>query len=510
MRTFTRALLTFAIVLACLCRAQAEDGVLWVQVSDPQGKPISDVTLSATGPSSVSVLTKAESEPSEVAGKVRIRLASSTKPGEVIELIIVRAPHNFVFISPWNGLVAIPCFEDKTSCVQKVVLAERGQRMLLEYPEGQYAMAAKVNKANAAVGGDNESAEVQRWENLAQVAKEHGFTPGEVDSAIRSLRKKTEDPLRLGEVALYEKNYPEAEKQLLKAKAEGQDLVANASSSLGQTYFEQDKYSESVKEYEQAVVFRQNDINLLGNLGRALYRAGQYSKAEERYKQALMLGERALGPEHHSVSRGLNNLAVLYQAQGKYAEAEQMYQRALSIYEKIFGPEDNNVGSCLNNLATLYTQQRKYADAEPLFKRALRIKEKHLGLDHPSVATSLNNLATLYSDQDKYAEAELLYKRALAIKEKKLGPNHPSVARSLNNLALIYTEQGKYREAELLYRRALPIYEKEHGPEHPEVAELLHNYAALLQDMGRGAEAEKMTVRAQAILAKQPQGKTKN
>lgn len=275
MSTLTRLPLIIVITLAFYQVARAEDSVLWVQVSNTPGRPISGVVLSAAGPSSTSAPTEVTGT-TEVSGKALIKLAGSTRPGDEIELVIVRAPQEQVFISPWNQRVTIPCFEINTRCVAKLVLAERGDRMLLEYPSAQLALAAKVNAANAGGAADDKSPEERRQENLAKVAEAYGYAPEEVDRAIRVLGKKTADPYELGQVALYERNYPEAEKQLLKSKAERRDALADVSTSLGQAYFEQGRYKESVQEYQEAAALRPNNSTILNILGNALHSAGQY------------------------------------------------------------------------------------------------------------------------------------------------------------------------------------------------------------------------------------------
>jgi tetratricopeptide (TPR) repeat protein len=502
MRPLTRSLFILIFTMAFCHIAWAEEGILVVQVSDPLGKPLAGVVLSATGDSSTSAPTEVIKQVTEVSGKARIKLADSTRPGDEVELVMVKAQQDLVFISPWNQRVTVPCFENNTRCVVRVVLAERGSRMLLEYPPAQLALVAKVNVANATTTIKGRSVEEQRPANLAEVAKAYGYTPEDVDRAIRSLGKATTDPYELGQVALYESNYLEAERQLSRSKAERKDALADVSFSLGQTYYEQGRYEESVKEYQEAAALRPDDGSILNGLGNALHQAGQYMKAEEIYQRSLKIREKLLGSEHRHVATGLNNLALLYTDQGRYVEAEPLYKRALAIYEKRLGPEHLLVAFSLNNLANLYQEQGKYAEAEPLYKRSLAIFEKQLGPDHPNVSSNLNNLAHLYQKQGNFAGAEQLYKRALAITEKRLGLEHPLVATTLNNLANLYKYQGKYAEAEPLYKRALVIIEQKFGLEHPLVATVLENYADLLRTVKRNVEAEKMEARAKAIQAK--------
>jgi tetratricopeptide (TPR) repeat protein len=65
-----------------------------------------------------------------------------------------------------------------------------------------------------------------------------------------------------------------------------------------------------------------------------LYQAGKFSEAVPLAQQLLAIREKALGPDHPSLSRPLSELANLYLAQGRYAEAEPLYKRALASARK--------------------------------------------------------------------------------------------------------------------------------------------------------------------------------
>ena len=519
-------------------------GILVVHVADPQDRPIAGVVLSTKGDGSTG-------PPTSLAGKTRIRLAPQTRPNNSVSLQVVRAPKDFVFLSPWDSRVRVPPFENESENFVQVVLAERGDRALLENGKALATLASRINAANAPKAITEVVTEEQRRAARGEVAREFGLEPDEVHRAIRDWGQKAKDPYEKGLSALYEENYPEASRELSESLRlreselqKAQVDMVHAAFFLGVALYKQGKYAQSVVAYRKAAALRQDDSVILNILGLSLTQAGEYTEAEPVYRRSLAIAEKAQGPEHPNVAASLNNLgelyrtqgkhaeaeplfrqalaiwekalgpeepavavtlnnlAALYRAQGKYAEAEPLYQRAISIDEKTLGPEHPGLASDLNNLGELHRAQGKYAEAEPLYRRALAIDEKALGPDHPDVATDINNLALLYLEQGQYAEAEPLHKRALAIWEKALGPRHPSVAISLNNLALLYRAQGKYTEAEPLFRRSLAIWEKALGPEHPNVATALGNYAKLLRKTKRDAEAAKLEARAQAIRAK--------
>jgi tetratricopeptide (TPR) repeat protein len=502
MRYFARLSFVLIITLACHHAVLGEEGVLVLHVSDLSGRHISGVILSSTGDSSISA-------PSDTAGKVRIRLAVDTEPGDEVELIIVRAPQDLVFISPWNGRVTVPCFKNKTSCTVKVVLGVAGSRELLLNSQAQLAMVSKVNATNTARAGLETLTEEQRRANLVEAASAFGFNPEEVDRAIRALGQTATDPYQLGLVALYARNYPEATKQLSISVVErkqgleqAKSRLADAQGFLAQSFYEQGFYREAVSAYREAVEIRPDDDGLLNKLGIALLSAGENVKAEQSLRRRLEIVEHAPETDRSKIAQSLNNLAIVYQAQGKYEAAKQLFQRALGIWESQFGSGHLEVASCLISLGGLHAILGNYVEAERLQKRALEISEKQFGAQHLNVANSLNNLALLYQALARYDEAKLLFKRALFIWEKQPILEHPESAKLLNNLAMAYEAQGQTDRAETLFKRALEIWEKRLGPEHPDVAKGLNNLAMVYQAQGKVVDAEYLHKRAIGIWEK--------
>jgi Tfp pilus assembly protein PilF len=95
----------------------------------------------------------------------------------------------------------------------------------------------------------------------------------------------------------------------------------------------------------------------------------------------LQCREKALGIEHTSTLKTVNNLGCLYANQGKPAEAEQMFKRALQGKEKALGTEHSSTLDTVNNLGNLYRDQGKLAEAEKMFQRALQGYEKAVSMD---------------------------------------------------------------------------------------------------------------------------------
>jgi tetratricopeptide (TPR) repeat protein len=444
-------------LLMAIGEAGAEQGILVVHVRDVKDRPLAGVEIATEGDGG-----KGTSDP---VGKVRIRLAPQTLPGQRVTLQIVTAPgkRDLVFISPWDRITQVPPFDNESNNYVPTVVADRADQDLLRDSRAARAMAANINKANTPQGiggarGGGETEDERRQRSLREVAQYYGFAAADVDAAIREWGRKTTDPYEVGLAALYERDYPRAAKQLSdslemrkkeEAKAQqaaeqAQAKTADAAFFLGQAMYEQGRYREAVTAYREAAARRGDDAVTVNALAVSLYQAADYAGAEPLYRRALALSEKALGPGHADVGAYLNNLALLLYNKGDYTGAEPLYRRALAIDEKALGPEHPHVATDLNNLALLLQAQGDYTGAEPLFRRALGIWEKALGPEHPDVARGLNNLAMLLKVKGDYTGAEPLFRRALAINEKAFGPNHPTTRTIQQNLDSNLAAQAKH------------------------------------------------------------------
>jgi Flp pilus assembly protein TadD len=118
----------------------------------------------------------------------------------------------------------------------------------------------------------------------------------------------------------------------------GTDL-ADAAFFLGQSLYGQEKYSAAANTFQEVVLLREDDPDVLNWLGISLQRITEYAEAETLLERALKIREKELGENHLSTATSLINLAGLYYAQNKPAEAEPLLERALDISEKRLGKD---------------------------------------------------------------------------------------------------------------------------------------------------------------------------
>lgn len=483
-----------------------EEGFLELYVRTATGKRVRNLSIACKE-------ARCSTGVSDSNGKARLRLKPQVGSDDWVLLQIVkrRAAPDWVLISPWDDRVNVPSFANKADNITSIVVVLKGDKQILRSGIALKALTERC-VGRVAPNADWKITDVEREQVRKEQADAVGLSPEELDQAIREWGRKARDPFERGLMKLYEENYPEAER-LLKESYEirketfrkASKEYADAAYFLGQSLYEQGKYSESVDTFQEVIALRKDDDNVLIWLGMSLHEAGRYAEAEPLLKRALEITEKARGREHPFTAASLKSLALLYDSQGRYAEAEALLKRALEITEKAFGEWHPSTAATINNLATLSISQGKYTEAEPLLKRMLETTEKRMGKEHLDTAASLHLLADLYRTQGRYAEVEPLLKRMLEIAERALDKDdkdHFNVAVGLCDLAGIYQSQGRYEEAEPLYKRAVEVAEKAVGKDHPAVATVAEKYASLLRKTNRGNEAAKLEARAKEIRDK--------
>ena len=501
----------------------AEDGILVLNVTNPSDDAISNVTLKCKG--------DAASGSSDRNGTARLRLPAGTRSGSSVVMQVLSG--DWALISPWDGRVIVPPFDNNSQNFVSVVVAKKGDKQMLASAKAVEAMASRVIKD---VGSrlDKQLSEEERQLVLQQQAKDFGLTPEEVDQAIRQWSKKVTDPYQKGLAELYQRNYPKAADLLsdaldrrIKKLQDAQNEVADAADFLGQALFGKGQYRAAADTFKKALALKEGDGIILNSIAVSLRNAGDIDEAArygERAVQSKLVDPR-MGPYHPATAIASVNLALVYQDLEKYEDAEQVFKRAVEITERGFGPDALELANCLDLYAELLTKMKRTNEAREKAVRAgairarrdqqartkaiveskqlLTLKEQQLGPNHLEVAEAAGSLGSLYQEDRQYKEAEVLFKRALTIRESAGGKEDLSIAGELQRLALLYAEQNRYPEAEPLSKRALAILEKEFGQNNPaRMLPILVNYASVLRNLGRLKEAQTLETRAQEIRAK--------
>ncbi len=487
----------FLLLYSGILPLLAETGKLLVVVEDPKRQPVRGVEIGIEGAGG-SGLTGDD-------GKALLPLAKDTSENDSVTLQILHSPpgKDPEIISPWDFSTRVPSFRNKAENFVLVIVVQRGDRAALENNSVLTLLAARITRANIPNPTNAEGRSEDPKANLAAVAKQYGFSPDDLDVAIRALGARTNDPYEAGIAALYERNYAKASEDLQDSLQHREERVAadeklvsadkkqaaDAALFLGLSLAEQRKYRASAAAYQKCLHFRPDDVMALNNAAVSYYRGGDYASAEPLYIRALSLFEKSPGSELQ-VAVELDNLGAMLTAKGDFPGAEKRYARALEIENATLGSENPTFAGTLANLGLLHQDERNYDGAKKLLRRALAIMEKaNKTADGPDIRPMLTKFGGLLWAKGDYSEAEAVLRRALAISKKTFGPDDPAVAYDRNNLACVLQAKGDYPGAQNEFLATLEIREAALGSDSADVAITLNNLGSLMSAEGELAEA---------------------
>jgi uncharacterized protein YkwD len=140
-----RAVLLLIVFLLVTCAMLAEEGVLVLVVMDPEQHPFANVRIGAAGDGGSPQFTDQN-------GKARLKLAPNTKPAAWVTLQLMGAPDglNLAFISPYDGRIRVPPFDNEQDNYDPVVLVKHADKAILESGSGMLAIHATVDHSVAA------------------------------------------------------------------------------------------------------------------------------------------------------------------------------------------------------------------------------------------------------------------------------------------------------------------------------------------------------------------------
>jgi ankyrin repeat protein/CHAT domain-containing protein/Tfp pilus assembly protein PilF len=414
------------------------------------------------------------------------------------------------------------------------LLLDNGAKLDYQTPEGKtaldFAVERKMVETIAFLQNPNGYQEPEYWHLLNQEAVRY-YNQKRPEKALEFLEKarayvqekygeKSDEYasalLNLADFQNATQQLSNAEKNILQSvnirKSLKSKQLIKSLESLGNVYYQQGKYQDAQKIYEQVLDYHKQNggekspaylshLDILGNLH---YLLGNYNSSEKLFKQAIQLKKANSAVHTFDYAISLSNLGNLWQDMGKYSEAKEVYKESLSIFAKNQAAKDYRWErhlTVLGNYTDLFYKTGEYSIAEYRYKYTIlgSIPE---GKEYSNKATILHNLGALYLDMGRLEEAETRLKEALALKLKNLHENHPSYLNTYGTLADLYTQKKQFLQAEKMYLYILNSYKTRFGEQYPAYLIALNNLAALYQAMQKDAEAEKNYLKVLQIAQK--------
>jgi tetratricopeptide (TPR) repeat protein len=240
----------------------------------------------------------------------------------------------------------------------------------------------------------------------------------------------------------------------------------------------------------------------INDLALLLWRRGDYDDSEKYFVESLAMYRRLLGDKHIYIAHGLENLASTMQDKGDLAGAEPIYRQALAMYRELLGDSHPNVALVLHNLASLQYDRGHAEEAIATERQSIATFRKIYPDGHKELAFDLNVIGFWLTMAGQYEEADRDLHEALAMRKRLFGERNPDVASSLMILAHLDVAQHKYGEALESARDAAAIYAEALSNTHWRTAVAESAQGAALTGLGRYSEAENLLTRSYAILSK--------
>ncbi|MGA2590087.1 MAG: tetratricopeptide repeat protein, partial [Bryobacteraceae bacterium] len=263
-----------------------------------------------------------------------------------------------------------------------------------------------------------------------------------------------------------EKYLVEAEK--LREKDGKPVELAAAMQALGDTYAQENKYSEARPWFEKA--------------GEALKQNG--------------------GGESPNYAAALNGLGRVAQAERKFDQAESLYEQAYNLLTKAPDPPRTIMASVLFNRGNLKLSNGKTVEANADFDLCLKLSQGDFTRENPPPVAEFDRIAAFYADQNWYDKAEARYQSNLTLRRNIFGENSTEAGWGWYQLATFYNSTKAYGKAADDAERAWHIFEASAGRESDEVSMTLSVLSKAYHMQGKGEQAIDAAERSLAIQTK--------
>jgi serine/threonine protein kinase len=240
--------------------------------------------------------------------------------------------------------------------------------------------------------------------------------------------------LNLGNILMYEEDYPGAEKIFL----------------------------ELLRDYEKKEDTKNpNYIAAKGNAAWAYMEQRKYDEGLRYFQEGLEKSAEVNGERHRTTLVLTINLGIALFELGRYDDALVYTERAYEGFKEIFGEKAPDTIFVSVNYANVLLKLRRFDEAESLLNKALTSNREILGAEHPNTLQSQLALAGLYFESDRNSEAEDLIRKTLEMSARILGGDKEFTLGCKDFLGRILNKKGDHAEAERLHRE---VFEAKTGP----------------------------------------------
>jgi eukaryotic-like serine/threonine-protein kinase len=269
-------------------------------------------------------------------------------------------------------------------------------------------------------------------------------------------------------------------------------LQAEVHDRIGDTYYNEGKYDEAAREYEQAI----NQWQIPGSASKhALHKsrvkllALDKIKAKAPNEQVTLL--QRMKELQQSIEHEQDHLALVMinlQIASMYDKAKQSKEQ-VSVLEKTLEYCRRNLAAThpdtletMNELACAHHNTRNYPAAEKLFMELQELAGRIYDNDHILKALYKCNYAGCLTAKQEFRRASALFAEGLPV-FNRVSPKHEYTLDFRHAEASTFYLDGQYKLARVKYQELIPLFQTVHGPASTELQELMSDLAkAALQE----------------------------
>ena len=234
---------------------------------------------------------------------------------------------------------------------------------------------------------------------------------------------------------------------------------ANAYFRKGDTLDELGRSEEAVRMYDEAIRLNPNDANIYYYKGIALQNLKRFDDAVRAYDEAIRLNP-SYATAYLNKGNALSDLK-------KYEEAVRAYEQAIRL--------NPNYALAYNNKGIALSDLKRFDDAVRAYDEAIRL--------NPSYATAYYNKGNALRDLKRFDDAVRAYDEAIRL--------NPSDADAYNNKGIALEDLKKYTDALRAYEEAIRL--------NPNYGYAYNNKGDMLKALGRHTEAQQAYQKAREL-----------
>jgi CHAT domain-containing protein len=263
--------------------------------------------------------------------------------------------------------------------------------------------------------------------------------------------------------------------------------LALSYNGLGTVYLLQNKTTEAIIEYENAIqtyikskhTASTDYASSLQNEGIAYSNLGNFEKAEQFLLKSLTINQKLFAPDDLKLAPIYLNLGWHYQKTRNDTKAIEYMKQAENIFSSHNQSNSINAGSLFLNMAGTYIYTAEYEKAQNYLNKSLEIISAKTPDNQLALTAIYLNMGTIAEKKEEYKIAKAFYLKGLSISDKI--DNSVKLLRGLANLSV---KMNNNKEADLYYKQALQKSIELHGEESTETALSYLRYGDFLSITG--------------------------